>query len=140
MHWTDQRLHSLRAERGRAVDRRPLPYPRPITLFRVPAQPSNEIYATEPLLGWGELAVGGLEVIEVEGFHGQPMFREPYVRELALRLRERMRAAQDSTGANSITAARVCRTPTALCQSAPEFPILSAIQRARVAEWQTRRT
>ena len=33
---------------------RPLPYPRPITLFRVPAQPSNQIYATEPLLGWGD--------------------------------------------------------------------------------------
>jgi len=69
---------SLRAERGRSVDRRPLPYPRPITLFRVPTQPSNEIYATDPLLGWGELAAGGLEVIDVEGFHGQPMFREPY--------------------------------------------------------------
>jgi thioesterase domain-containing protein/acyl carrier protein len=83
----------------------PLPYPRPITLFRVPAQPSNEIYTTDPLLGWGELAAGGLEVVDVEGFHGQPMFREPYVRGLALRLRERMRAAQDSTGANSIAAA-----------------------------------
>jgi amino acid adenylation domain-containing protein len=85
---------------------RPLPYPRPITLFRVPAQPSNEIYATDPLLGWGELAAGGLEVVDVEGFHGQPMFREPYVRGLALRLRERMRAAHDSTGANSSAIAR----------------------------------
>ncbi len=85
---------------------RPLPYPRPITLFRVPAQPSNEIYATDPLLGWGELAAGGLEIVDVEGFHGQPMFREPYVRGLALRLRERMRAAHDSTGANSSAIAR----------------------------------
>jgi acyl carrier protein len=30
---------------------RPLPYQRPITLFRVPAQPSNEIYENDPLLG-----------------------------------------------------------------------------------------
>jgi len=47
---------------------RAIPYPRPITLFRVPAQPSNEIYATDPLLGWGGLAAGGLEVIDIEGF------------------------------------------------------------------------
>ena len=76
---------------------RPLPYPRAMTLFRVPAQPSNEIYATDPLLGWGELAAGGLQVVDVEGFHGQPMFHEPYVQGLAAKLRERLRAAQDLT-------------------------------------------
>ena len=48
---------------------RAIPYPRPITLFRVPAQPSSDIYATDPLLGWGGLAAGGLEVIGIEGFH-----------------------------------------------------------------------
>ena len=74
----------------------PLPYPRPITLFRVPAQPSSEIYETDPLLGWGELAAGGLEIVDVEGFHGQPMFREPYVRGLADKLRERLRVTQGS--------------------------------------------
>lgn len=84
---------------------RPLPYPRPITLFRVPAQPSNEIYATDPLLGWGELAAGGLEVVDIEGFHGQPMFREPYVSGLAQKLRDRLRAAQASGGRASKHAA-----------------------------------
>jgi thioesterase domain-containing protein/acyl carrier protein len=79
---------------------RPLPYPRSITLFRVPAQPSSEIYATDPLLGWRGLAAGSLEVVDVQGFHGQPMFREPYVRELARQLRDRLRAAQASDDAS----------------------------------------
>jgi aspartate racemase len=83
---------------------RAIPYPRPITLFRVPAQPPNEIYATDPLLGWGGLAAGGLEVIDIEGFHGQPMFREPYVRGLAEKLRDRLRAEQDAASASSIAA------------------------------------
>ena len=91
---------------------RPLPYPRPITLFRVPAQPSNEIYATDPLLGWSRLAAGGLEVIDVEGFHGQPMFREPYVRGLAEKLRDRLRAAQASAGANSSAFASELERPS----------------------------
>lgn len=91
---------------------RPLPYPRPITLFRVPAQPSNEIYATDPLLGWSRLAAGGLEVIDVEGFHGQPMFREPYVRGLAEKLRDRLRAAQASAGANSSAVASERQRPS----------------------------
>ncbi len=81
---------------------RPLAYSRPITLFRVPAQPSNEIYATDPLLGWGGVAAGGLEVVDVEGFHGQPMFREPYVRGLAEKLRDRLRTAQEYPDANSL--------------------------------------
>ena len=51
------------------------------------------------------LAAGGLEVVDVEGFHGQPMFREPYVRGLAEKLRDRLRAAQESTGVNSIATA-----------------------------------
>ena len=86
-------------------------YPRPMTLFRVPAQPSNEIYATDLLLGLGELAAGGLEVVDIDGFHGQPMFREPYVRGLAAKLRERLRAAQDLTGADSIAAGSARQRP-----------------------------
>lgn len=84
---------------------RPLPYPRPITLFRVPKQPSNEIYAPDPSLGWSGFATGGLEIVDVEGFHGQPMFREPYVRGLAQKLRDRLRAAQDAAGARSLASA-----------------------------------
>jgi len=87
----------------------PLPYPRPITLFRVPAQPSSEIYETDPLLGWGELAAGGLEIVDVEGFHGQPMFREPYVGGLADKLRERLRVTQGSIDTNPGAAADSAR-------------------------------
>jgi thioesterase domain-containing protein len=106
---------------------RPLPYPRPITLFRVPAQPSNEIYATDPLLGWSRLAAGGLEVIDVEGFHGQPMFREPYVagspRNSAIACARR-RHPQARIRAPSRASVSARRARTAHCQSAPERPIV----------------
>ncbi|MGH7914386.1 MAG: AMP-binding protein [Candidatus Binataceae bacterium] len=94
-------FHFLTAAFAATRRYRPLPYRGRITLFRVPAQPSNEIYVTDPLLGWGGFAAGELEVVDVEGFHGQPMFREPYVRGLAEKLGDRLRAAQDSTDANS---------------------------------------
>lgn len=59
------------------------PYGGPVTLFRASHQPPG-IYP-DPTNGWKDLAVGGLEVIEVPGYHGA-IVREPRVRYLAEKL------------------------------------------------------
>ncbi|MEO8425661.1 MAG: AMP-binding protein [Verrucomicrobiota bacterium] len=69
----------------------PKPYPGWITLFRATEQPYG-IYP-DPALGWGELAIGGLEIVDVMGHHGA-IIREPRVRVLAQKLNESLRKAQ----------------------------------------------
>jgi len=69
----------------------PKPYPGCITLFRATEQPYG-IYP-DPALGWAELAIGGLEIVDVMGHHGA-IIREPRVRALAQKLNESLRRAQ----------------------------------------------
>jgi len=69
----------------------PKPYPGCITLFRATEQPYG-IYP-DPALGWAELAIGGLEIVDVMGHHGA-IIREPRVRALAQKLNESLRKAQ----------------------------------------------
>ncbi|MEA5503584.1 amino acid adenylation domain-containing protein [Halotia wernerae UHCC 0503] len=61
----------------------PLLYPGQITLFC--AQERTVDSATDPLLGWGELATGGVEVYTVPGSHFS-MLRQPHVQVLAKQL------------------------------------------------------
>jgi amino acid adenylation domain-containing protein len=67
-------------------------YPGKLTLFRASTQPVG-IYP-DPLLGWGGLASGGLEIHEVPGFHGS-IVAEPRVRFLAEVLRTCLDSAQE---------------------------------------------
>ena len=63
----------------------PAPYPGRIHLFAT--SPSMERAGGDPTLGWGGLALAGVEAIEVPGWHGT-VLREPNVRVVAKKLRE----------------------------------------------------
>ncbi len=72
--------------RLRAASRyRPPPYPGAITLFKARARPLTR--ALEPDLGWGRVALGGVDVLRVPGNH-RSMIQPPYVGMLARRLGE----------------------------------------------------
>jgi amino acid adenylation domain-containing protein len=47
----------------------------------------------DPTMGWGELAAGGVRVIDVPGDHGT-MVRKPYVETLAVRIKECLNGAE----------------------------------------------
>jgi amino acid adenylation domain-containing protein len=57
-----------------------------IDIFRVEHQPSAELFEPDPLLGWGGMATGGIEVHEVPGYHGGHL-GEPSVVILAQKLK-----------------------------------------------------
>jgi amino acid adenylation domain-containing protein len=59
-------------------------YPDQVTLFR--SREGYPKYSHDPQLGWGELAVGGLEIYEISGPH-EAVLEEPHVRGLAEKLR-----------------------------------------------------
>ena len=61
----------------------PKPYAGKITLFRAHKQPSG--IHPDPLMGWGSVAAGGLDVHEVPGYHGAIVY-EPRVKILAEKL------------------------------------------------------
>jgi amino acid adenylation domain-containing protein len=77
-------VHLLRThtEAWRAYE--PQPYPGKVTLFR--ARQQAHTTATEPDMGWGALAQGGVEIHEVRGDH-IAMIHPPHVRGLARKLR-----------------------------------------------------
>ena len=78
-----------RARRGYT----PRPYPGRVVLFRAKVQPGG---FDDPLLGWGGLASGGIEVHEIPGAHVSIM-AEPRIRALAQAIRsclERIRRAE----------------------------------------------
>ena len=70
------------------------PYAGPVTLFRAMNQPPD-IY-NDPTNGWGELVLGGLEILDVAGHHGA-IVREPRVRLLAEKLNASLEAAQSAS-------------------------------------------
>ncbi len=63
----------------------PKRYPGKVTLLRAVERPTRKYY--EPDLGWGEIAAGGVEIVEVPGHH-KTLILEPRVRVLAEKLRE----------------------------------------------------
>jgi len=87
-HFLDEALKAMRRYRSSS-------YPGKITLFRHEEQPSTALYDPDPLLGWGGVAQGGLDVVDVPGAHskeGQDSL------EMCHRVRERIRAAQAAIG------------------------------------------
>jgi aspartate racemase len=64
----------------------PQAYPGRVTLFRGMDEIAGVSYYRDPLLGWGELAVGGLEIHEVPNTH-LGMLQEPHVQVLAEKLK-----------------------------------------------------
>jgi FkbH-like protein len=61
----------------------PLRYEGKVTLFRASTQPDGIVQ--DPLLGWGDLPAGGIEVLESVGTHGA-MTVDPYAKALAEKL------------------------------------------------------
>lgn len=64
---------------------KPQVYPGRLTLLRALERPTRKYF--DPLLGWGELVAGGVEIVEVPGHH-KTLILEPRVRILAQKLRE----------------------------------------------------
>ncbi|MBI3885787.1 MAG: amino acid adenylation domain-containing protein [Opitutae bacterium] len=62
-----------------------------VTLFRTRGQPF--LCSFDPQFGWGALAAGGVDVVNVPGAH-ENIFMEPHVRVLSARLRRCLDAAQ----------------------------------------------
>ncbi len=60
-----------------------LPYAGQVTLFRARTRPFFHSHDWD--LGWNKLALGGIEVISINGYH-YSIVREPRVRELAMKL------------------------------------------------------
>ena len=63
----------------------PRPYAGRVTLFR--ALQGHVLRCPDPTLGWKEIALGGLEIVEVPGEH-DVMIEKPHVGELARKMRE----------------------------------------------------
>jgi amino acid adenylation domain-containing protein len=70
----------------------PEPYPGRVTLFRASKQPAGVVF--DPELGWGSVALGGVDVYEVPGRHGAIVY-EPRIRILAEQLRISLRRSQE---------------------------------------------
>lgn len=67
---------------------RPMPYEGRVTLFKPEV---NYDFYPDPQMGWGEVAVGGLELVELSA-NPHAMLVEPFVRELAGELQRRLDA------------------------------------------------
>jgi thioesterase domain-containing protein/acyl carrier protein len=92
--WLPKALREVRKSGHKASEQYvPQPYAGPVTLFRATEQAHGII--PEPTLGWGKVAVGGLEILDVPGHHGA-IIREPRVQFLAEKLTECLRGAQDA--------------------------------------------
>ncbi|HSS77368.1 MAG TPA: beta-ketoacyl synthase N-terminal-like domain-containing protein [Thermoanaerobaculia bacterium] len=70
----------------------PSPYPGRVTLFRAIDRPVAAVLP-DPTLGWGALAQGGVDIVEILGRH-ETLVIEPSVGMVAERLRERLRSVR----------------------------------------------
>ena len=66
---------------------RPDPYPAKVVLFKSEETILNTQYLNDPQLGWGNVALGGVEIIECEGSH-VGMVEYPHVEILAKKLNQ----------------------------------------------------
>jgi thioesterase domain-containing protein len=71
---------------------RPGPYGGRVVLFRTRGHPF--FCSFDPLLGWGPLVRGGVEVVAIPGAH-EGIFMEPHVRELSRLFRHQLLLAQN---------------------------------------------
>lgn len=74
---------------------RPKPYKGQVTLFRTRHDDYAHLFR-DPLMGWQRLALGGLQVYDIVGEHGNMMI-EPNVRDLADKLGTSLAQAQRQT-------------------------------------------
>lgn len=86
MLWDNLKLFMRAAEMYR-----PKPYPGRITLFKAVEQ--NALYGPDAKLGWGNTALGGVQIIDVPGDH-MTLLEKTKVFQLANHLRACMEAAQ----------------------------------------------
>jgi acyl-coenzyme A synthetase/AMP-(fatty) acid ligase/thioesterase domain-containing protein/acyl carrier protein len=86
------------------------PFPGRIVLFRTDDLPSAELYEPDPLLGWNGMALGGIEIHELPGRHGDYM-REPQVQALAEKLVSCLARARATTEASADEAPRANFVP-----------------------------
>jgi len=70
------------------------PYLGRVTLLRAEAQPL--FCSHDPAMGWGALALGGVDILSCPGSH-HTLLREPHVRGLAAQLRSRLNSAERTT-------------------------------------------
>jgi thioesterase domain-containing protein len=70
---------------------RPKPYPGRIILFK--AEEQKGFYGPDSELGWGDVALGGVQIIDVPGDH-MSLLEKPRVFQLANHLRAAMEASQ----------------------------------------------
>jgi aspartate racemase len=68
-----------------SADFQPKTYRGRVAVFRVSKQPRNRV--SDPKLGWGQLAKGGVDIRVIPGTH-ETLLREPHVRVLASELRQ----------------------------------------------------
>ncbi|MBD2166911.1 hypothetical protein H6G04_21200 [Calothrix membranacea FACHB-236] len=57
-----------------------------VTVFRAEERPANNGGVVDPNMGWGELALGGLDIQHVPGNHFS-IFNEPYVKSLSEKMK-----------------------------------------------------
>jgi thioesterase domain-containing protein len=68
------------------LEHRPARYRGQVTLFRAAQQQKTHDVSDDPYLGWGGLALGGVEVHDVPGDHAHMVY-EPHVSKLAHAIR-----------------------------------------------------
>ena len=93
--WTHQPLpralrSNLKVFTRAAKIYQPRPYPGRVVLFKAEEQQGQ--YGPDPTMGWGVVALGGVEIHTVAGDHTS-MFRKPRVYQLGDKLRERLELA-----------------------------------------------
>jgi thioesterase domain-containing protein len=94
-----RRFGQIQAAQYRAwMDYRPQVYPGRLILLRSEEQPLSRM--RDPLMGWGRVAAGGVEVRPVGGSH-DTLTREPYVRELAAQLKLSLATARAAVKARA---------------------------------------
>jgi thioesterase domain-containing protein/acyl carrier protein len=97
---------SVQAVNDAAADRYvPKPYAGCLTLFKPQI---NYKFYPDPKMGWGELALGGLDIVELP-INPHAMLVEPYVRELAetLKLRLGGEPARAASGEREVVASAI---------------------------------
>jgi amino acid adenylation domain-containing protein len=83
-------------------------YSGPVTLFRLKGRPSSALYHPDPMLGWGAILTRPPEVVDLDlvlpfpGAHAA-MLREPWVGEVAAKLRGHLDTARTDCASNAAT-------------------------------------
>jgi thioesterase domain-containing protein len=70
------------------------PYAGTLTLFRTEERLPEELFAPDPMMGWGHLAEGGISIVDIPGHHGAHI-KEPFVGILAAKLRVALSGAEE---------------------------------------------